>query len=162
MLSGENDSSIAELAQSHATLHQRYTELQAIVVNASHAIARTDSSVGKMDKTMHKPKGEWRKTLPPTLSIKQTYIDYPDIPCKGDLLPTGQRCNRSDYPFKDTIKPVGFEKQVLRSASLRTETTRILLWPGMAALPVSISLTALILLARHVGWFGVTKSGDCT
>ena len=38
------------------------------------------------------------------------------------------------------------------SRSLRTETTRILLWPGMTALPISILLTALILLARHVGW----------
>ncbi len=36
--------------------------------------------------------------------------------------------------------------------SLRTETTRILLWPGMLALPVSIFLTALILIARHIGW----------
>jgi len=45
---------------------------------------------------------------------------------------------------------------------LRTETTRILLWPGMAALPVSIFLTTLILLARHIGWFEVTKSGECT
>lgn len=38
------------------------------------------------------------------------------------------------------------------SRNLRTETTRILLWPGMTALPISIFLTALILLARHMGW----------
>ena len=38
------------------------------------------------------------------------------------------------------------------SRNLRTETTRILLWPGMLALPVSIFLTALILVARHIGW----------
>jgi TRAP-type transport system small permease protein len=36
--------------------------------------------------------------------------------------------------------------------NLRTETTRILLWPSMTALPISIFFTALILLARHVGW----------
>ena len=38
------------------------------------------------------------------------------------------------------------------SRSLRTETTRILLWPGMLALPISIFFTLLILTARHIGW----------
>ena len=46
------------------------------------------------------------------------------------------------------------------SRDLRTETTRILLWPGMMALPVSICLTALILLARHIGWTGDAPPQD--
>ncbi len=42
--------------------------------------------------------------------------------------------------------------------NLRTETTRILLWPGMTALPISIFFTALILIARHLGW--IEDEGD--
>lgn len=43
---------------------------------------------------------------------------------------------------------------------LRSETARILLWPGMLALPVSIFLTALILLARHMGWIEEEGCGE--
>ena len=46
------------------------------------------------------------------------------------------------------------------SRDLRTETTRILLWPGMTALPLSILLTALILLAQHIGWIEDVRSED--
>lgn len=42
---------------------------------------------------------------------------------------------------------------------LRTQTTRILLWPWMALLPLSLALTALIFLARLLGLISPERPG---
>ena len=38
--------------------------------------------------------------------------------------------------------------------NLKTETSRILLYPSMAVLPVSVALTGIIFVARLLGWTG--------